>query len=110
MNILYFPYEFPPFIVGGLGTYAFEMTRQFARMGQSVTVFSKNPGNATTKDFLQGVEVHRPLVADVTDLLSLIVPEDVARWSTAAQNYFAEMFMYNILSSTKTINSLVKMD
>ena len=110
MNILYFPYEYPPFIVGGLGTYAFEMTKQFTKMGQRVTVFAKNPGNATTEDFLNGVEVHRPLLADVTDLLPLIVPEDVARWSTTAQNYFAEMFLYNILSATKTINSLVKND
>ncbi len=108
MNILYFPYEYPPLIVGGLGTYAYEMTRQYAKMGQSVTVFAKNPGNAPTKDVLNGVEVHRPLLADVTDLLPLIVPEDVARWSTWAQNYFAEMFMYNILAATKTINSLAR--
>ena len=110
MNILYYPYEFPPFFVGGLGTYAFEMTRRFARMGHSVTVFSKNPGNAITRDLVEGVEVHRPLVADVVDLLPLIVPEDVKRWPTESQNYFAEVFMYNILSATKSINLLVGAD
>ena len=110
MNILYLPYEFPPFHVGGLGTYAFEMARRFARMGHSVTVFSKNPGDAITRDLYEGVEVHRPLVADVIELLPLIVPEDVKRWPVASQSYFAEVFMYNLLSATKTINLLVRAD
>ncbi len=110
MNILYFPFEFPPFFVGGLGTYAFEMTRRFARMGHSVTVFSKNPGDAITRDLYEGVEVHRPLVADMVDLLPLIMPEDVKRWPVASQNYFADVFMYNLLSATKSINLLVRAD
>lgn len=110
MNILYFSYEFPPHFVGGLGTYAYEMTRRFARLGHSVTVFSKNPGDAITRDLYEGVEVHRPLLADVTDLLPVIVPEDVKRWPVKAQNDFAEVFMYNILAATKTINLLVRSD
>ena len=110
MNILYLPYEFPPFFVGGLGTYAFEMARRFARMGHSVTVFSMNPGDAITRDLFEGVEVHRPLLADVVDLLPLIVPEDVKRWPLEGQNYFAEVFMYNILSATKAANLLVRTD
>jgi glycosyltransferase involved in cell wall biosynthesis len=108
MNILYIPFEFPPFFVGGLGTYAFEMTRRFARMGHSITVFSKNPGDAITSDLYEGVEVHRPLVVDVVEMLPLIVPEDVKRWPVDAQNYFAEVFMYNLLAATKTINLLVR--
>ncbi|MEW6592323.1 MAG: glycosyltransferase family 4 protein [Candidatus Hadarchaeota archaeon] len=110
MKILYFPYEFPPFFVGGLGTYALEMTRRFARMGHSITAFAKNPGDAITTDLYEGVEVHRPLLTDAIDLLPLIVPEDVKRWPTGAQNYFAETFMYNILSSTKAVNLLVKVN
>lgn len=110
MNILYLPFEFPPFHVGGLGTYAFEMARRFARMGHSVTVFSKNPGDAITRDLFEGVEVHRPLGADVVDLLPLIVPEDVKRWPTASQSYFADVFVYNLLSATKSINLLTRAD
>ena len=110
MNILYLSYEFPPHFVGGLGTYAFEMARRFARMGHSVTIFSKNPGDAITRDLYEGVEVHRPLLADVTDLLPVMVPEDVKRWPVKAQNDFAEVFMYNILAATKTINLLVRSD
>jgi glycosyltransferase involved in cell wall biosynthesis len=110
MNILYFSYEFPPHFVGGLGTYAFEMARRFAKMGHSVTIFSKNPGDAITRDLYEGVEVHRPLLADLTDLLPIIVPEDVKRWPVKEQNCFAEVFMYNILAATKVINLLVRSD
>jgi len=110
MNILYFPFEFPPFFVGGLGTYAFEMARRFARMGHSVTVFSKNPGDAITRDLYEGVEVHRPLVTDMVDLLPLIVPGDIKQWPTASQNYFADVFIHNLLSATKSINLLTRMD
>ncbi|MEM2508387.1 MAG: hypothetical protein QXF11_03275, partial [Candidatus Hadarchaeales archaeon] len=75
MNILYFSFEFPPYFVGGLGTYAYEMSRRFARFGHSVTLFAMNPGDAVTTDLVEGVEVHRPLLADATDLLPCIVPE-----------------------------------
>lgn len=110
MRILYLPFEFPPFFVGGLGTYAFEMTRRFAKMGHSVTVLAKNPGDAITRDLVEGVEVHRPLTVDATDILPITVPEDVKRWPIPSQNYFSEVFMYNILSSTKAVNLLVKTD
>jgi len=110
MRILYFPFEFPPYFVGGLGTYAFEMSRRFAKMGHSMTVFAKNPGDAITRDLYQGVEVHRPLLAEAIDLLPLIVPEDVKRWPLPSQNYFAEVFMYNVLSATKATNLLVRTD
>lgn len=110
MNILYLPFEFPPYFVGGLGTYAFEMARRFARMGHSVTVFAKNPGDAITRDLVEGVEVHRPLTVNAVDLLPLIVPEDVKRWPLESQDYFAQVWMYNILSATKAVNLLVRTD
>lgn len=110
MRILYLSYEFPPFHVGGLGTYAQEMAKRFVKMNNSVTVFSKNPGDASTKEMWKGVEVHRPLLADIVDLLPVIIPEDVDEWSMSSQNYFAEVLVYNILSTTKTVNDIVGED
>lgn len=110
MKILYFSFEFPPFHVGGLGTYAREMATRFVKKDQSVTLFSKNPGDAVTHETWRGVEVHRPLLADMVDLLPILMPGDVANWPSSSQNYFAEVFMYNILSSTKTVNDLVGND
>lgn len=110
MKILYLSYEFPPFHVGGLGTYATEMATRFVKNGHSVTVFSKNPGDAPTKETWKGVEVHRPLLADIVDVLPILMPGDVANWPISSQNYFAEVFMYNILSTTKVVNDLVGKD
>lgn len=110
MKILYLSYEFPPFHVGGLGTYAREMAKRFVQNGQSVTTFSKNPGDAPTSEIWKGVEVHRPLLADMAELLPIIMPGDVANWPTWSQQYFAEIFMYNVLSTTKAVNDLVGKD
>jgi len=108
LNILYFSYEFPPFHVGGLGTYSSEMTTRYIKMGHSVTVFSKNPGDAPTYEVWRGVEVHRPVLANIIDLLPIVMPGDVAKWPISSQEYFADVLMYNILSATKSTNLLVK--
>ena len=108
MNVLYYSYEYPPFLVGGLGTYAMEMAPRYAKMGHNITVFSKNPGDAPTRGMYRATEVHRPQLVDMVDALPIISPGDVARWPRGSQEYFAEVFIYNILSATKTINVLAK--
>ncbi|KXA94927.1 glycosyl transferase family 1 [candidate division MSBL1 archaeon SCGC-AAA259E19] len=110
MKILYYSYEFPPFHVGGLGTYAQEMAKMFVKRDHSVTAFSKNPGDAPTHEIWKGIEVHRPLLADIVDLLPILMPGDVSHWPTSSQEYFAEVLMYNMLSATKTVNDLVSKD
>ncbi len=110
MKILYHSFEFPPFQAGGLGTYAQEMAKRFVRKDHSVTVFSKNPGDAPTSENWKGVDVHRPQVVDMIDLLPILMPGDVANWAKSSQEYFAEVLMYNILSATKTVNTLVGKD
>ncbi len=49
MEIAFFVNEFPPYVVGGLGTYAEYMTRAFVKMGHDVSFFyafgrSADPG------------------------------------------------------------------
>ncbi len=107
MNVLYYSYEYPPFIVGGLGTYAMELATRYAKMGHNITVFAKNPGDAPTRSSFKATEVHMPQLIDMSDSLPLISPGDVARWPRGSQNYFVETLLYNILSAVKTINGLV---
>jgi len=110
MEIVFFVYEFPPYIVGGLGTYAEYMTREFIKMGHDVTVFSMHTKNAPTRDVYKGVEVHRPIVKDMnlSLLLPMFIPEEVRRWSESGQKYFGDIFLYNVLSASKLINDLVR--
>jgi len=110
MEIVFFVYEFPPYIVGGLGTYAEYVTREFVKMGHDVTVFSMHTKGAPTRDVYRGVEVHRPIVKNMnlSLLLPMFIPEEVRRWSESGKKYFGDVFLYNVLSASKLINDLVR--
>jgi len=110
MEIVFFVHEFPPFIVGGLGTYAEYVTREFVKKGHDVTVFSLHTKNALTRDVYKGVEVHRPIVEDmnINLLLPMFIPDEVQRWSEEGRKFFGDIFLYNVLSASKLINDLVR--
>jgi len=110
MEIVFFVNEFPPYMVGGLGTYAEYVTREFVKMGHDVTVFSTHVKGAPTRDVYKGVEVHRPIVSNVNLglLLPMFIPEEVRQWSEGGQKHFAEIMLYNMLSASKLVNDLVR--
>jgi len=109
LRIGFFVWEYPPTLVGGLGTYAEYITREYIELGHDVTVFTLNPGNLKTRDIIRGVEVHRPLIADASNVFPVFVAEDLRRWGTNIR-FFNDMFLYNILSSTKFINDLIRIE
>jgi len=110
MEIVFFVYEFPPFMVGGLGTYAEYMTRELMKMGHYVTVFSMHSKDAPTRGVYKGVEVHRPIVENINAdlLLPMFIPEEVRRWPEGGRKFFADIFLYNMLSASKLVNDLVR--
>ena len=109
MKIAVFVYEYPPKIVGGLGTYAAEITRKFVLLGHDVTVFTMNDdeGSLPTRELLRGIEIHRPVHIDVSDSLPDVVAEDVKKWGRGIR-FFSKILMYNYLSASKMINELVR--
>ena len=107
MRIGFFVWEYPPALVGGLGTYAEYITREFVSLGNDVTVFTLNPGNLKTREIVKGVEVHRPLIADASNVFPMFVIDDLKKWGTNIR-LFNDIFIYNILSATKFINSMLK--
>jgi glycosyltransferase involved in cell wall biosynthesis len=107
LRIGFFVWEYPPALVGGLGTYADYITREFVSMGNDVTVFTLNPGNLKTREILKGVEVHRPLIADASNVFPMFVIDDLKMWGTNIR-MFNDIFIYNILSATKFVNSMLK--
>jgi len=106
LDIAFFVWEYPPRLVGGLGTYAAEITRQYVRMGHDVTVFTMNPGNLKTREIMGGVEIHRPLLMDITDIIFDMVAEDIRRWGPGLK-FFSDILLYNLLSASKLINDVV---
>jgi glycogen(starch) synthase len=79
MRIGFFVWEYPPRLVGGLGTYAEYITHEFVELGHDVTVFTLNSGDLNTREILKGIEVHRPLIADASNVFPMFVTEDLRK-------------------------------
>jgi glycogen synthase len=107
MRIGFFVWEYPPQMVGGLGTYAEYITQQYVDLGHDVSVFTLNNGELKTREVMKGVEVHRPIIADASNIWPYFVADDLKKWGTNIK-FFNDVFIYNILSATKFINGLIK--
>jgi glycogen(starch) synthase len=109
MKIAVLVYEYPPKIVGGLGTYAAEITRKFVLMDNYVTVFTMNDDGGTlpTREIWRGIEIHRPLHIDVSDSLPDVIAEDIKKWGRGLR-LFGNLLVYNYLTASKLINELIK--
>ena len=107
LRIGFFVWEYPPALVGGLGTYAEYVTHEFVDIGHDVSVFTLNKGDLKTREILKGVEVHRPLIADASNVFPFFVVDDLKKWGTNIK-LFNDIFIYNILSATKFLNGLIR--
>jgi glycogen(starch) synthase len=107
LRIGFFVYEYPPAIFGGLGMYADYVTREYVDIGHDVSVFALNGGKLKTRKIIKGVEVHRPLIANASNVFPFFVVDDLKKWGTNIK-FFNDIFIYNILSATKFINGLIK--
>jgi len=107
MNIGFFVWEYYPRMVGGLGTYAVEITKKYEEMKNKVAVFTLNEGNLKTERIWEGVEVHRPLLIDASDIFPMFVADDLKRWGGNIK-FFSDVYIYNLLSASKFVNDLIK--
>jgi glycogen(starch) synthase len=107
LRIGFFVWEYPPSLVGGLGTYAEYISHEFVELGHDVSVFTLNPGNLKTREILKGVEVHRPMIGNASNIFPMFVIDDLKKWGTNIR-LFNDIFIYNILSATKFVNGLIK--
>ena len=109
MKIAVLVYEYPPKIVGGLGTYAAEITRKFVLLDHDVTVFTMNDdiGSLPTRELWRGIEIHRPLHIDVSDSLPDVIAEDIRKWGRGI-HLFSKILVYNYLTASKMVNELVR--
>jgi glycogen(starch) synthase len=109
MKIAVLVYEYPPKIVGGLGTYAAEITRKFVLLDNDVTVFTMNDdaGTLPRREIWRGIEIHRPLHIDVSDSLPDVIADDIKKWGRGLR-LFGKLLVYNYLTAAKLINELIK--
>ena len=107
MRIGYFVWEYPPRIIGGLGTYAANICPAILDLGHDISVFTVNDGMLKTREIVKGIDVNRPMLIDGSNILPLFLTEDLRRWGTGIK-FFNDVFIYNILSAAKFVNDLVK--
>ena len=108
MKIVHFSWEYPPVIYGGLGTFATEITKKQVELDHDVTVFSLNKDNAlATSDQIDGVEVYRPKMLDLSKPFYLCVDHELRSWGPYFK-FFADVLSYNIMSASQLVNSLVR--
>ena len=109
MKMAVLVYEYPPKIVGGLGTYAAEITRKFVLLDHDVTIFTMNDdtGSLPTRELWRGIEIHRPIDIDVSDSLPDVIAEDIKKWGRGIK-LFSKLLVYNYLSASKLVNELVR--
>jgi glycogen(starch) synthase len=109
MKMAVLVYEYPPKIVGGLGTYAAEITRRFVLMDNDITIFTMNDdaGGLPTREIWRGIEIHRPIHIDISDSLPDVIAEDIKKWGRGI-HLFSKILVYNYLSASKLINELIR--
>ena len=101
MNIAYFVWEYPPRLIGGLGTYAAEITKQYAAMGHTLSVFTMNSdGKLRTREKMGGnIVVYRPKAIKMKSLVPLLIDEEIRRWGDGGMEFFGDVFSYNLISA-----------
>jgi glycosyltransferase involved in cell wall biosynthesis len=107
MRIGFFVWEYPPRIVGGLGTYAENICHAIMDLGHDISLFTMNDGTLKTREIIKGIDVNRPLLVDGSNILPIFLTEDLRRWGTGIK-FFNDVLIYNILSATKFVNDLIK--
>ncbi|MCJ7770184.1 glycosyltransferase family 4 protein, partial [Candidatus Bathyarchaeota archaeon] len=108
MRIAFFVAEYYPQIIGGLGTYATEVTRQYVELGHDVVIFTFNQNRQLiTDEVWKGICVHRPQITDLSSVFPLFVSEDLQKWGNNLR-YFCDIFSYNHISATKFVNELIR--
>ncbi|MGA9141629.1 MAG: glycosyltransferase family 4 protein [Methanocella sp.] len=109
MRIAFFAWEYPPRLVGGLGTYAEYITRDLVRMGADVVVLTENTGTLKTSEVVHGVEVHRPLNVDASGIMRIIADGELQSWGDQLR-FFSAIFTNDVLCTAKFVNSLIRME
>lgn len=109
MKIAYFVWEYPPRLVGGLGTYASEIVPKFAEMGHEVQIFTMNADHSlpTNEKMGNNIQVHRPMVADASNIFPVFVDEELRNWGPGFK-FFSDVLTYNVLSANKCVNDLAR--
>lgn len=109
MRIAFLVWEYPPKIVGGLGTFAQYVCPKIVELGHDISLLTMNDekGTLKTREILKGVEVHRPLIVPIEDTLPLYITEDLRKWGDRVR-FFGDIHAHNVICASKLVNDLIE--
>jgi glycosyltransferase involved in cell wall biosynthesis len=64
MRVAFITFEYPPFIAGGAGTYAINVTYELAKQGHEVTVFTPKNNSIESTNYNENLKVFRVALKD----------------------------------------------
>ena len=100
MNIGFHCWEFPPTIVGGLGTYAQCVTQAMAAQGHQLRVWAPEQAWAHTVPPVDSprVTVRRIPLFDATPAFPYVVTEEMRAWG----RFFSDVWTFSLLAAAET--------
>ncbi len=107
MRIAFITWEFPPFIVGGLGTYSDYISRWIAKLGHEIQVFAPRPAGieGPREEERDGVVVHWVDTLDQTYPLRHIFNDEISR-SGDWVNFFGRIVVFNSAAASRVAAEL----
>ena len=101
MKIGFHCWEFPPTIVGGLGTYAQSIVPALADLGHELHVWApEQPGWRASVPPIRSERVHERRIPlfDATPAFPYVVTDELRAWG----RFFSDIFTYNVLAAAET--------
>ncbi|MEM0445682.1 MAG: glycosyltransferase family 4 protein [Nitrososphaerota archaeon] len=100
MKVAFVTWEYPPAIVGGLGTYSYYMSRWMARLGNYVSVYSPlTPGPEPSIEPTKGLEVNWVQLPDLSTGLRPALSEEIRGWGDGVK-FFNNVLVFNSATSS----------
>jgi glycogen(starch) synthase len=107
MRIAFITWEFPPFIVGGLGTYSDYISRWLAKLGHEIQVFAPRPAGieGPREEERDGVVVHWVDTLEQTHPLRHIFNDEIGG-SGDWVNFFGRIVVFNSAAASRVAAEL----
>ncbi|MEM1534059.1 MAG: glycosyltransferase family 4 protein [Nitrososphaerota archaeon] len=101
MRIAFITWEYPPLIVGGLGTYSYYMSLWMSRLGYEVEVYAPLPTNLQPPPMdVEKVELNWVRVPDLSAGLRHALNDEVRAWGEGVK-FFSNIVTFNSATASR---------
>ena len=107
MRVAFITWEYPPFIVGGLGTYSYYITVWMSRLGHEVEVYAPLPhGSHPPVVGVEKVEVNWIDLPDLSAGLRHVVNDEVRGWGEGLR-FISNVVTFNAAVASRIVSKVL---